>query len=144
MPEVREIGPGESHLAYTAMRELRPHYKGEGLFVTTVDEMRAGGYRLIGSFPDGGSIAVAVAGFRIATNLPWGRHLYVDDLSTHPRGRGQGHAGALLDWLEQEARRHGCGQMHLDSGVGLHRADAHRLYLNKRFVISAHHFQKEL
>ena len=53
-------------------------------------------------------------------------------------------AGALLDWLIEEARRLGCGQLHLDSGVGPDREDAHRLYLNKRLRISAHHFQLDL
>lgn len=56
----------------------------------------------------------------------WGHHLYVDDLSTAPEGRRQGHAGALLDWLIEEGRRLGCSQLHLDSGVGAERFDAHR------------------
>ena len=52
------------------------------------------------------------------------------------------HAGALLDWLLEEAARLGCDQLHLDSGFGLDRADAHRLYLDSGMVISAHHFAR--
>lgn len=44
--------------------------------------------------------------------------------------------------LVEEATRLGCGQLHLDSGVGIDRADAHRLYMNAGLVISAHHFAR--
>jgi hypothetical protein len=44
--------------------------------------------------------------------------------------------------LLEEARSEGCGQIHLDSGVELDRAHAHRLYLNAGMVISAHHFAR--
>lgn len=73
---------------------------------------------------------------------PEGHYLYVDDLSTLPDSRRRGHARALLDWLLTEAKRLGCDQLHLDSGVELTRADAHRLYLNAGLVISSHHFAR--
>jgi hypothetical protein len=41
-----------------------------------------------------------------------------------------------------EGRRLDCDQLHLDSGVGLDRADAHRLYLNPGLAIAAHHFAR--
>jgi GNAT superfamily N-acetyltransferase len=144
VPTVREIGPEETAVAYRAMRELRPHFATQESFVAQADEQRGAGYRLVGAWADGADWPGAVAGFRMGLNLPWGHHLYVDDLSTHPEARNSGLAGALLDWLDDEARRAGCGQVHLDSGVGPERMDAHRLYLAKRFRISAHHFQKEL
>jgi hypothetical protein len=49
-----------------------------------------------------------------------------------------------LIWLQQEAERLGCHQLHLDSGVGADRAPAHRLYLNTGYRISSHHFVHEL
>ena len=105
------------------------------------DVQRAQGYRLVGSFdPDEGSSAAAVAGFRGGHNLAWGRFLYVDDLSTAPDARRRGHAGLLMAWLLEEAGRLGCDSLHLDSGVGLERADAHRLYLNHGLRIVSHHF----
>ena len=79
----------------------------------------------MGAFEDGR--CVAVAGFRVIHNLAWGDCLYVDDLSTHPDGRRRGLGRALLDWCEAEAARLGCGELHLDSGVGPDREDAHRL-----------------
>ena len=70
--------------------------------------------------------------------------LYVDDLSTLPAARRRGHARALLDWCAEEAARLGCDALHLDSGVGPQRQDAHRLYFNAGMRISSHHFSREL
>ncbi|MGZ6697923.1 MAG: GNAT family N-acetyltransferase, partial [Solirubrobacteraceae bacterium] len=72
------------------------------------------------------------------------RTLSVDDLPTLPSYRRRGHARALLDWLAEEARSHGCDQLHLDSGLGGNREDAHRLYFNAGLRIVSHHFAREL
>jgi GNAT superfamily N-acetyltransferase len=126
------------------MRALRTDYVDEAAFVDRVDAVqRPQGSRIVGAFEDDGRVT-AVAGFRAISNLAWGDCLYVDDLSTHPDGRRRGHGRALLEWCAAEARRLGCGQMHLDSGVGLERADAHRLYLNTGMRITSHHFAMEL
>jgi GNAT superfamily N-acetyltransferase len=140
---LREILPPDTALAFAAMRALRPELPDEAAFVQRVDEVqRPEGYRLVGAFEDSSHEAVAVAGFRVAHSISWGRHLYVDDLSTLPDARRRGHARRLLEWLVEEGRRSGCEQLHLDSGVGPNRADAHRLYLNAGMVISAHHFAR--
>jgi GNAT superfamily N-acetyltransferase len=140
---LRELLPPETGLAFEAMRALRTELVDEEAFVHRVDEVqRAEGYRLVGAFEDGEAGARAVAGFRVGNNIAWGHYLYVDDLSTLPGARRRGHARALLDWLLEEAARLGCDQLHLDSGVALDRADAHRLYLNSGMVISAHHFAR--
>jgi GNAT superfamily N-acetyltransferase len=141
---VREIGPGETGLAFAAMRELRPHLADAEGFAAHVDaEQRPEGYRLVGAFEDGPE-AVAVAGFRVLTSLHAGRYVYVDDLSTVPAARGRGHARALLDHVAAEGRAQGCVALHLDSGVGPERADAHRLYLNAGMRITSHHFARAL
>jgi GNAT superfamily N-acetyltransferase len=140
---IEEILPGNTARAFAAMRELRPRLADAAAFAAHVDEVqRPEGYRLVGAFeaPDGD--AVAVAGFRLGHNLAWGRFLYVDDLSTAPAGRRRGHGRALLDWVAEEAARLDCDAVHLDSGVGLDRADAHRLYLNAGYVIASHHFAR--
>lgn len=51
---------------------------------------------------------------------------------------------ALIDWLVEEGQGLGCDQLHLDSGVGYERSDAHRLYLNTGMVIAAHIFARRL
>ena len=143
--EVREIGQGATALAHEAMKALRPAFADLAGFVERIDQVqRSEGYRLVGAFTPGGerAAALAVAGFRTGHNLAWGHFLYVDDLSTAPDARRRGGAGALLEWLLAEARRLGCDELHLDSGTGANRFDAHRLYMNHRLVITSHHFAR--
>jgi GNAT superfamily N-acetyltransferase len=143
--KVRELLADETRLAHHAMRALRTAYESEQGFVEHIDGvLRPGGYRLAGAILQGREQAVAVAGFRTGENLAWGHFLYVDDLSTSPDSRRQGHAGTLLDWLIEEGQRLGCGQLHLDSGVGPERFDAHRLYHNHGLAIYSHHFARGL
>jgi GNAT superfamily N-acetyltransferase len=141
--EIRELVAGETRLAHEAMRALRSAQQHADEFAQHVDGvLRPGGYRLIGAFVPDREQALSVAGFRVADSLAWGRHLYVDDLSTLPEARGHGHGGALLEWLLAEARSLQCGQLHLDSGTGAERFDAHRLYHAHGFSIYSHHFAR--
>jgi len=127
------------------MRALRPAYENEQSFAEHVDEiLRPGGYRLLGALLPDREQAVAVAGFRLGDSLAWRHYLYVDDLSTEPDARRQGYAGALLDWLVDEGRRLRCGHLHLDSGTGAERFDAHRLYHARGLAIHSHHFTRGL
>lgn len=135
-----ELGDEQTALAFPAMKELRPHLVDVAEFVERVRRQRAEGFRLAGSFS--GESVVAVAGFRCGENLSLGRNLYVDDLVTMSVARRQGHAGALLRWLDEEAGRAGCAYVHLDSAS--HRHDAHRRYLTSGHKIVALHFAKEL
>jgi len=140
---IRELGPDETGLAYAAMRELRPRIASEIEFVARVNDVqRPRGYRLVASFDSGDEVAAAAAGFRIGDMLAWGRYLYVDDLVTRESARRSGHATSLLDWLQAEAERNECDSFQLDSGV--HRHDAHRLYLRWGLSITGHHFGRVL
>lgn len=121
-------------------QELRPQLVDAEAFADRVMRQREAGYRLVYRERDGA--VCAAAGFRVGENLAWARFLYVDDLITGAAFRKQGHAQALMDFLYAEARRLGCGQVHLDSGV--QRFDAHRLYLNAKMRITSHHFGIEL
>ena len=108
------------------MRALRPHMHDPREFEQRVDGvLRPEGYRLVGAFVADSADAVGVAGFRVANGLAWGRYLYVDDLSVSP-----------------EAQRLGCDQLHLDSGTGPERFDAHRLYHRSGLSIYSHHFAR--
>lgn len=142
---IRELSPGETGLAYVAMLALRAAIGRDSDFVDGVNRLqRPEGYRLVASFVEEEIQAVAVAGFRTGHFLAWGHALYCDDLSTRAEYRGQGYARSLLEWMIDEARRLGCAQVHLDSGVGADRAAAHRLYLTGGMRISAHHFMLEI
>ena len=142
---VRELGPGETALAARTLLELRPRLGSAAVLVRQVDErQRPAGYRLVAAFADGDEEAAAVAGFRINEYLAWGRHLYVDDLVTAAAHRGRGHADRLFAWLEGQARAAGCTELHLDSGLGEHRQDAHRFSFRHGLRIASFHFQREL
>jgi GNAT superfamily N-acetyltransferase len=136
---IKELDDTTAELAYEAMKHLRPDITGVAEFVERTSRQRAEGYRLVGSLDDSGSV-VSAAGFRTANCLASGYYLYIDDLCTVPEARGQGHARALLDWIEAEAVRLGCDQLHLDSAT--YRHDAHRRYLTAGYVIPAFHFAK--
>ena len=144
MSEIREVAEGESHRAAPALLELRPDAGPLDALTARVDAQRAHGYRIVGAFDEGEYDAAAVIGFKVTENLVWGRHLYIEDVVTRADGRGRGHAPALMKWVLDEARRAGCGQVHLNSGVGNNRRGAHRFYFNSRLQISAHHFSIEL
>lgn len=118
------------------MQQLRTHLR-KADFVETVRRQQAGGYHLA-YLRENGEVR-AVAGYRIIDNLVSGRILYVDDLSTDAAVRSRGLGGQLFDWLVDRARERGCAALELDSGV--QRFDAHRFYLQKRMVISSHHFR---
>lgn len=144
MADLRELAAGESHLAAAALLELRPRYATAQQIAEQIDAQRAEGYRVAASFEPGDEEAAAVAGFRIGTNLAWGHHVYVDDLVTRESLRGRGHADAVMGWVEETARAAGCRQLHLDSGLGPDRADAHRFYFRHGLTIVSHHFAKGL
>jgi GNAT superfamily N-acetyltransferase len=137
---VEKAETDEAILACRAvMAELRPRVAG-GDFLKAVRALEADGLRLA-CVRDGGRV-VAVAGYRISTNLFCGRHLYVDDLVTAETERSRGHGKALLAWLRQVAVENDCDVLHLDSGV--QRKRAHQFYLREGLELSSYHFSERL
>lgn len=126
---------------WPVMKLLRPHLD-EANFVPLVKEMISEGYEL--AFVEENGMAASAIGFRYQQKLFDGKQIYVDDLTTLEEHRGKGYAGQLLEFVFDLARQRGCACVTLDSGVGTHRQDAHKLYLNKGFVISSMHFTKKL
>ncbi len=85
---------------------------------------------------------MATIGFRYLQFLYNGKHFYIDDLVTLPAARKKGYGAVLLNYVFEIAKQNGFKSVTLDSGH--HRHEAHRLYLNKGFTISSHHFSKQL
>ncbi|GAA2779288.1 GNAT family N-acetyltransferase [Saccharopolyspora taberi] len=137
---ITELTQQDVESAYPALKELRPDLTSAADLAERFRVQSAQGYRLVASIVDG--TAVAVAGFRAGNSLSRGAYLYIDDLSTLPQARRQGHAKALLRWIDEEAARLGVDQVHLDSGPQRH--DAHRRYLTFGFDIAALHFSKKV
>jgi GNAT superfamily N-acetyltransferase len=125
---------------WKALKELRTHLQ-EDQFLSLIKEMMTEGYQL--AFIEGeNGYAVSVVGFRYLQFTFKGKHFYIDDLSTLPEARGKGHGGALIDHVCTLAKQKGYGFVTLDSGH--QRFTAHRLYLNKGFIMTSHHFSKEI
>jgi GNAT superfamily N-acetyltransferase len=118
------------------MLQLRPHIRPDDYLPTVRRMMESDGYRLVAASRDGA--VRAVAGYRLMEMLYCGRLLYVDDLVSDENARSAGYGRALIEWLRNEARAHGCAEIHLDSGV--QRKDAHRFYFRERFTIAGYHF----
>nr|WP_260171819.1 GNAT family N-acetyltransferase [Pedobacter cryoconitis] len=103
-----------------------------------LSEMIEDGFHLI-YITDNGEVA-GFAGYRYIQKLFTGKTIYIDDLFTLPQYRGKGYAAALLDYIHEEAKATGMNKVELDSGPT--RNDAHRLYLNHRYIISSMHFSR--
>ena len=124
---------------FDVMAELRTHLKRDD-FLETVRHMESEGYRL--AYIEDGDAVVAVAGYRVYTNLFLGKNLYVDDLVTSASARSKGFGKQMLDWLREKAKKAGCRSYHLDSGTA--RGQAHKFYFNQGFTISSYHFSEQL
>jgi GNAT superfamily N-acetyltransferase len=124
---------------FPVMKVLRPHLE-ETTFLAAIRRQQAQGYKLL--YIESEGMVKSAAGYRIQDFLAWGKTLYIDDLITMPGLTRQGYAGQLLDWLIDHARAEGCDSVHLDSGY--QRQHAHRLYLNKGFILACHHFAIDL
>jgi GNAT superfamily N-acetyltransferase len=124
--------------AWEAISLLRPHLQKEQ-YASLIQEMFAGGYQL--AYIEEDNKAVSVIGYRHLQFLVNGKHIYIDDLSTLEPYRGKGYGGSLIDFVVQLAEKENCEVVTLDSGC--HRYDAHRLYMNKGFVIHGYHFSKK-
>ena len=131
--------PEDIAKCWDVIHALRPHLVKDD-FVPLVQELQTEGYHL--AFVEVEGKAVSAVGYRYLHFLFCGKHIYIDDLTTLAEYRGKGYAGILLDFVDAEARKNGLKTVTLDSGH--HRSDAHRLYLNKGYKISAHHFIKTL
>lgn len=130
----------ELRRAYPVMAELRPHLTLESFLEQVRRQQSAHGYA-VAFLEDAGQVT-AVAGFRIAEFLAWGRILYVDDLVTTAVLRAKGPGQLMMNWLLDHARAQGCLEFHLDSGV--QRFEAHGFYLKNRLHIRSHHFSRKL
>ena len=132
------VAPDWLALAESVHRELRnqmpPDYAGK------MARVFAGGGRMVVAAADG--VVRGVAVFRIHENTFSGVQLYVDDLVTDPAYRSTGVGHALMEWLANKGRAHGCKVCSLDSGT--QRQQAHKFYFREGMVVTSFHFDKPL
>ena len=136
-PPVQLATSDEDILAcHQVMHELRPHIDEEEFVSRVHAQAQVNDFQL--AYLRDQNLIVAVAGFRIGYNLAWGHYLYVDDLVTRTTHRSQGFGAILLRWLHDFARKAGCNQLHLDSG--LQRKGAHQFYERHGMPNTSLHF----
>jgi len=124
---------------FQVMKQLRTELA-ETSFVPLVRELMSDGYQL--AYLRDEIQVVCVAGFKISKNLFFGKHLYVEDLSTLDSERSKNYGKQTMVWLRNLAAAEGCSAIHLDSGVQRHRA--HKFYLNRNMDIVCYHFAEKI
>jgi GNAT superfamily N-acetyltransferase len=137
-----ELGPGDPRLitdALPVLQELRPHITAAS-FSEIYEQGFQQGLRFWAVYLR--DRCVGVCGWRVIQNTSAGRKLYIDDLVTTEKSRGQGIGGYFLSELADRAREEGCSILDLDSGT--HRTDAHRFYLREGMSNTAFHFGREI
>jgi GNAT superfamily N-acetyltransferase len=128
------------HAAFTVMRELRPHLVDADGFMAQVERQAHQGYRLLAAWQ--GTEVVGLAGYRHQENLIYGRFIYIDDLVTTASVRSSGVGAALINAVREEAYRHGCRQLILDTALG--NSLAQRFYFRQGLLSRALHFGQAL
>lgn len=141
-PVVVELKAGETARAFNAISVIRPHLDSAKMLAAQVDNiLRPDGYRIIAIFAnETDEQAAAACGFRLAHNLAWGRHLWVEDLSRLESHSGHGYGQALFAWVKDEAKRLGCSQIHMNVTVDKRGNSTQKLCLNAGFYLSHHHY----
>jgi len=139
--EIEQCFPIMSQLRSRSVGGAQSHLLADN-FAQLVQTQMSTGYHLAYIYDDQDEQVLGVAGFNIATNLAWGKYLYVADLVVDEKKRSQGYGEALFIWLMEYAQKNNCQQFHLDSGV--QRFAAHRFYLRHKMKISSHHFSLQL
>lgn len=130
----------EIRKCFLVMAELRPHFTDENVFVEQVKRQSENhDFRLV--FLDDSDIK-AVGGIRVGEWLARGKYLEIEDLVTTVDARSKNYGGRLFDWIEDYARRENCTEIKLVSAVT--RFGAHKFYLNKKMILDAHFFSKQL
>lgn len=124
------------------LRELRPKYEDDATITEALRcVIRSQGLRAFGAHVADDAAACGAVTVRRVESLSWGEFLYVDDLVTSASVRGHGVASMLLDRVDELAAEAGLeGKVQLDSGVGIHRADAHAFYGRRGMWIAGFHF----
>lgn len=134
--EIRLAGTEEDvRRCWPVFRELRQNIASEELFIERWKQQRDEGYRIVYIEQDGA--VLAIGGYRVQHSMAWGRHIYLDDLAALSDLHGTGLGTAILQYLQEEARRLDCEAVHLDTGYHRHRA--HKAYLRNGFRLHCHH-----
>ena len=137
--QIRELDLKELQMAYEVVSQLRKNLSYKE-FEDLIYDMRHMEYKMFGIM-DGENI-ITYAGASICTNLYHKRHLYIYDLVTDEKYRGQKHGETMLEYLQDYAKIGMCENIVLSSSFS--REDAHRFYKRKGFDKKSYIFLKKI
>jgi len=137
--QIREMTLKELYTVYEVLKQLRNTLSYDE-FEDLIYDMRHIEYKMIGLFEKGE--LVTYAGINVQTNLYHKRHLYIFDLVTDEKYRGQNYGAMMLEYLEDYAKTAACENIVLSSG--LQREDAHRFYEKHNFQKKSYVFLKSI
>ncbi|MDQ1245125.1 MAG: hypothetical protein QG565_1466 [Campylobacterota bacterium] len=137
--QIRELDLRELLMAYEVVSQLRTTLTYDE-FEDLIYEMRKSEYKMIGIIDK--EMLITYAGIAIQTNLYHKRHLYVFDLVTDEKHRGEKYGAMMLEYLNDYAKMGMCENIVLSSGF--QREDAHRFYEKNGFCKKSFVFLKSV
>ncbi|WP_457745992.1 GNAT family N-acetyltransferase [Sulfurimonas sp.] len=137
--QIREMTLKELYTIYEVLKQLRVTLSYEE-FEDLIYEMRHIEYKMIGLFEK--DRLITYAGVNIQTNLYHKRHLYIFDLVTDEKFRGQKYGTMMLEYLQDYAKTAACENMVLSSGM--QRLEAHHFYEKHKFEKKSYLFVKTM
>ena len=137
--QIRELDLKELYTVYDVLKQLRKELSYKE-FEDLIYDMRHMDYKMIGIM-DGDKL-ITYAGVNIQTNFYHKRHLFVFDLVTDEKYRGQKYGKMMLDYLVDYAKVGMCENIVLSSGF--EKEDAHRFYDSNGFVKKSFVFLKAI
>jgi len=137
--QIRELNLKELQTVYEVVSQLRDtlSYKE---FEDLIYDMRDMQYKMIGIMD--GEILITYAGVCVQTNLYHKRHLFVFELVTDEKYRGQKYGKMMLDYLLDYAKMGMCENIVLSSG--LEKEEAHSFYKQNGFSKKSFVFLKSI
>ncbi|GAB3033866.1 GNAT family N-acetyltransferase [Natronobiforma cellulositropha] len=134
---IRELETsGERRAAVPILQELWTDRDPETVLAWTESDE----YHLFGRFD--GEVLVGVAGVRIDEFLHHARHAWLYDLVVTESRRGEGHASALLEFVESWARERECAHIALASPLA--KRGVHEFYDRRGYEPWGYVLEREL
>ncbi len=137
--QIRELDLKELYTAYDVLSQLRTELSYKD-FEDLIYDMRHMEYKMFGIM--NGEELITFAGVAVQTSLYYKRHLYIFDLVTDKKFRGQKYGNMMLEYLTDYAKTHMCKNMVLSSSFS--EEDAHVFYEKNSFIKRSSLFVKPI
>ena len=137
--QIRELDLKELDMAFEVVSQLRTSLSYKE-FEDLIYDMRDMEYKMIGIMDN--EILITYAGVCVQTNLYHKRHLFIFELVTDEKYRGQKYGKMMLEYLHDYAKMGMCENIVLSSNF--EREKAHKFYENNGFNKKSFVFLKSI